>query len=356
MPGVNVAIIGCGYWGQNLIRNFYEVEGAVLKTVCDLEERSLKRVERRFPTVQLSQNFEEVLADPAIDAVVIATPISTHYSYAEKALLAGKHVLVEKPLTTSAARVLDLMDIAEQAKKKLMVDHTFLFTSAVRKMKQLIDSGEIGDLLYFDSIRINLGLVQSDTNVLWDLGPHDFSIMDYLCDLEPKSVSANAVKHLHCPHDNIAYVTVRFSNNLIAHFHLNWLAPVKVRTTIVGGSKKMIVYDDMENSEKIKVYDRGITQNHDPARRERMLTGYRNGDILVPNLENTEALKLMAQEFINSIREDRQPLTDGSSAYRVVRLLEAAQRSIEQNGREIDLDLPGRLRSQRAAALAAVVA
>lgn len=354
MSGVNVAIIGCGYWGQNLIRNFSEVDGAVLKTVCDLEEKALKRVERRFPTVQLSQNFDEVLADPGIDAVVIATPISTHYSYAEKALLAGKHVLVEKPLTTSAARVLDLIEIAEQAKKKLMVDHTFLFTSAVRKMKQLIDSGEIGDLLYFDSIRINLGLVQSDTNVLWDLGPHDFAIMDYLCDLEPKSVSANAVKHLHCPHDNIAYVTVRFSNNLIAHFHLNWLAPVKVRTTIVGGSKKMIVYDDMQSSEKIKVYDRGITQNHDPARRERMLTGYRNGDILVPNLETTEALRLMAQEFINSIREDRQPLTDGSSAYRVVRLLEAAQRSIEQNGREIDLDLPGRLRNQRAAALAAV--
>lgn len=354
MSTVNVAIIGCGYWGQNLIRNFYEVEGAELKTICDLEEKALKRVQRRFPTVQLSQSFDEVLSDPGVDAVVIATPISTHYAYAQQALLAGKHVLVEKPMATSAALVQDLMDTAGQVNRKLMVDHTFLFTSAVRKMKQLIDGGEIGELLYFDSIRINLGLVQSDTNVLWDLGPHDFSIMDYLCDLEPKSVSANAVKHLHCPHDNIAYVTVRFSNNMIAHFHLNWLAPVKVRTTIVGGSKKMIVYDDMENSEKIKVFDRGITVNHDPARRERMLTGYRNGDILVPNLETTEALRLMAQEFVNSIREDRSPLTDGSSAYRVVRLLEAAQRSIEQNGREIDLDLPGRLRVQRTATAAVV--
>lgn len=354
MSTLKVAIIGCGYWGQNLIRNFYEVEGAELKTVCDLEEKALNKVRRRFPTVQLSQSFDEILTDPGLDAVVIATPISTHYAFAEKALLAGKHVLVEKPLTTSAARVLDLMELAAQANKKLMVDHTFLFTPAVRKMKQLIDSGEIGELLYFDSIRINLGLVQSDTNVLWDLGPHDFSIMDHLCDLEPKSVSANAVKHLHCAHHNIAYVTARFSNNLIAHFHLNWLAPVKVRTTIVGGSRRMIVYDDMESSEKVKVYDRGITLNHDPARRERMLTGYRNGDILVPNLEPTEALRLMAQEFVNCIREDRSPLTDGSSAYRVVRLLESAQRSIEQNGREIDLDLPGRLRPQRTVRAAVV--
>lgn len=344
---VKVAIIGCGYWGQNLIRNFSEVDGAELTTVCDLEEKALVRVQRRFPKVHLTQSFDVVLSDLDIDAVVIATPISTHYAYAQQALLAGKHVLVEKPMATSAALVQDLMDTASLANRKLMVDHTFLFTSAVRKVKQLIDAGEIGDLLYFDSIRINLGLVQSDTNVLWDLGPHDFSIMDYLCDLEPRSVSANAVKHLHCPHENVAYVTVRFANNLIAHFHLNWLAPVKVRTTIVGGSKKMVVYDDMQSSEKIKVYDRGITATHDPAHRERMLTGYRNGDILVPNLETAEALRLMAQEFINSIREDRKPLTDGASAYRVVRLLEAAQRSIEQNGREIDLDLPGRLRIQR---------
>lgn len=347
MSTVKVGIIGCGYWGQNLIRNFSEVDGGELKTVCDLEEQALKRVQRRFPTVHLTQSFEDILADPGIDAVVIATPISTHYSYAQQALLAGKHVLVEKPMATSAALVQDLMETASQAKRKLMVDHTFLYTSAVRKMKQLIDAGDIGDLLYFDSIRINLGLVQSDTNVLWDLGPHDFSIMDYLCDLEPRSVSATAVKHLHCPYEDVAYVTVRFANNLIAHFHLNWLSPVKVRTTIVGGSKKMIVYDDMQGSEKIKIYDRGITATHDPMRRERMLTGYRNGDILVPNLETTEALRLMAQEFVNSIQEDRHPLTDAASAYRVVRLLEGAQRSIEQSGREIDLDLPGRLRVQR---------
>lgn len=347
MSSVKVAIVGCGYWGQNLIRNFFEAEGAELRTVCDLDEKALAKVKRRFPTVQVTQALDEVLGDPEIDAVAIATPVSTHFSFAQRALLAGKHVLVEKPMCTSARLVQDLIQTAEQASKTLMVDHTFLFTPAVRKMKQLIDSNEIGDLLYYDSIRINLGLVQSDTNVLWDLGPHDFSIMDYLCTLEPRSVSASAVKHLHCAHDNIAYVTVRFANTMIAHFHLNWLAPVKVRTTLVGGSKKMVVYDDLQSSEKIKVYDRGITQKHDPQRREQMLTGYRDGDILVPKLETTEALRLMAEEFINSIRERRKPITDGAHAYRVVRLLEAAQRSIEQNGREIDLDLPGRLHVER---------
>jgi predicted dehydrogenase len=352
MLPIKVAVVGCGYWGQNLIRNFFECEGAELAAVCDQEEKSLARVKRRYPMTQLIQSFDDLLAEPSLDAVVIATPVSTHYPFAQKALLAGKHVLVEKPMATSAALVQDLIETAAQAGKKLMVDHTFLFTSAVRKMKKLIDAKEIGELLYFDSIRINLGLVQSDTNVLWDLGPHDFSIMDYLCDLEPQSVSANAVKHLHCQHENIAYVTVRFSNNLIAHFHLNWLAPVKVRTTIVGGSRKMLVYDDMENSEKVKVYDRGITLNHDASRREKMLTGYRNGDITVPHLETSEALRLMAQEFIDSIREDRNPLTDGASAYRVVRLLEAAQRSIDQNGREVDLDLPGRLPAQRLSSVA----
>lgn len=347
MSSVKMAIVGCGYWGQNLIRNFFEAEGAELTTVCDSDENALAKVRRRFPTLQLSKSLDEVLDDPNIDAVAFATPASTHFPFAQRALLAGKHVLVEKPMCTSAGLVQELMDIAEQTARTLMVDHTFLYTPAVRKMKKLIDSGEIGDMLYYDSIRINLGLVQSDTNVLWDLGPHDFSIMDYLCPLEPRSVSASAVKHLHCQHDNIAYVTVRFANTMIAHFHLNWLAPVKVRTTLVGGSKKMLVYDDLQSSEKIKVYDRGITEKHDPQRRERMLTGYRDGDILVPKLETTEALRLMAEEFVNSIREHRRPITDGVHAYRVVRLLEAAQRSIEQHGREIDLDLPGRLHGER---------
>lgn len=285
----------------------------------------------------VTQNYKDVLADPRVEAVVLATPVSTHYPFAYQALQAGKHVLVEKPLAQSSCQVQDLIQLSERMEKTLMVDHTFLYTGAVRRMKTLVDSGEIGDLLYFDSIRISLGLVQSDINVLWDLGPHDLSIMDSLCKREPVSISATGVKHLETPYQDIAYVTVQFEGNLIAHFYLNWLSPVKVRRTLVGGSKKTIVYDDMENSEKIRVYDKGITQNHDPERRAKMLTGYRNGDMLAPNLESTEALRLMAREFVTSVAEKRAPLSDGHAGLRIVRLLEAAQESMEQNGRAVHL-------------------
>ena len=335
MQPVRVAQIGCGYWGQNLIRNFWEVEGSEVVMACDPNEKALERMRRRYHGVELVTSFEAALASPNVDAVILATPVSTHYDFAKRAFKAGKHVLVEKPMATSSAHVIDLIETAERVSKTLMVDHTFLYTAAVRKMKSVIDSGQVGELLYFDSVRINLGLVQSDTNVLWDLGPHDFSIMDYLCGQEPVSITATGVKHLGCDYENIAYVTARFSSDLIAHFHLNWLAPVKVRMTMIGGSQKMLVYDDMEISEKIKVYDRGITRNADPANRERMLTGYRNGDVLAPNLDTTEAMRLMAREFISSIQEKRAPLSDGYSALRVVRMLEAAQHSIQQNGREV---------------------
>ena len=335
MKPIRVAQIGCGYWGQNLIRNFWEVEGAEVIVACDPDEKALARMRRRYPTVTLTAHYEDVLSNPAVDAVILATPVSTHHDFAKRALLAGKHVLVEKPIATSSVHVIDLIETAAKQDKVLMVDHTFLYTSAVRRMKSLIDVGELGEILYFDSVRINLGLVQSDTNVLWDLGPHDFSIMDYLLGQEPVSVTATGVKHLRTPYENIAYVTARFDSNVIAHFHLNWLAPVKVRRTLVGGSQKMLVYDDMENSEKIKIYDRGVSQNHDPANRERLLTSYRNGDSLAPNLDTTEAMRLMAKEFIASIIEKRAPLSDGYSGLRVVRLLEAAQHSIQQDGREV---------------------
>ncbi|HUI41510.1 MAG TPA: Gfo/Idh/MocA family oxidoreductase [Terriglobia bacterium] len=337
MNGPGIAVVGCGYWGQNLIRNFWELEAASLAMVCDADAKVLSKTVRRYPAVKPALEYAAVLRDPAVDAVVIATPVSTHYDFACRALEAGKHVLVEKPMAQSTAEVLELIERAERHRRRLMVDHTFLYTGAVRRMKQLIDSGEIGEMLYFDSVRINLGLVQSDSNVLWDLGPHDFSILDHLCGADPRAVSATAVKHLGCPHEDVAYVTVRFDSSLIAHFHLNWLSPVKVRLTLVGGSRKMLVYDDLEPSEKVKVYDRGITVNQDPERRARMLTGYRNGDMLAPQLDSTEALRLMAREFVNSIVDGRPPMTNGTSGYRVVRLLEAAQRSIELNGREIEL-------------------
>ena len=218
-----------------------------------------------------------------------------------------------------------------------MVDHTFLYTDAVRRVKSLIEAGEIGDLLYFDAVRISLGLVQSEINVLWDLGAHDFSIMSFLCGRDPVSVSATGRKHLGYPFESLAYVLADFDNNLIAHFHLNWLAPVKVRRTLVGGSKKMIVYDDMENCEKVRIYDKVISMNHDPEDRERLLTDYRSGDVLAPNLDTGEALRCMAQEFVGCVRDKRAPVSDGYSGYRVVRLLEAAQRSMEMDGRPVEL-------------------
>jgi predicted dehydrogenase len=337
MSHLRIAVVGCGYWGEKLVRNFSELDEADVVTVCDLDSRTLARVKRRYPSIEVTQIYGEVLGDQRVDAVVLATPVSTHYPFAKQALQANKHVLVEKPLAQSTTQVVDLIELSERAGRTLMVDHTFLFTGAVRQMKALVDSGDVGQLLYFDSVRISLGLVQSDINVLWDLGPHDLSIMDYLCEEKPIAISATGVKHLNTPHENIAYVTVHFEGNFIAHFHLNWLAPVKVRRTLVGGSKKMIVYDDMENTEKIKVYDKGIVQNPDPERRERMLTGYRNGDMLAPQLETSEALRLMTREFVTSIVEKRTPLSDAQTGYRVVRLLEAAQRSIDENGRLIFL-------------------
>jgi predicted dehydrogenase len=332
-----IAIVGCGYWGQNLIRNFADIQEVEVKAVCDCDRTALARMKRRFPSVELKSDYDDVITDTRIDAVVVATPVSTHYPFARKALLAGKHVLVEKPLATSSAQALDLIELSHRQKRTLMVDHTFLYTGAVRYMKSLIAAGGIGDLLYFDSVRTSLGLVQSDINVLWDLGPHDLSILDFLCARDPVSVSATGMKHMGCPFEDIAYVSAQFEDNFIAHFHLNWLAPVKVRTTLIGGSKKMIIYNDMESGEKIKVCDKSVAVTHNAEHREKVLSAYRNGDMLVPNLDTTEALHLMASEFAAAIIERRRPISDGESGYRVVRLLEAAQWSLTHNGRPVEL-------------------
>jgi predicted dehydrogenase len=334
---IGVAIVGAGYWGQNLIRNFWDSDQCRLVAVCDTDSVVLSKALRRYPTIEVSQDYAAVLRHLGVDAVVLATPASTHFEFARRALEAGKHVLVEKPLATNTADVERLIELAAARQKTLMVDHTFLYTAAVRRMKQLVDSGEIGDLLYFDSVRINLGLLQSDTNVLWDLGPHDFSILDHLCNLQPISVSAIAGKHFGYPYEDIVYVTVKYDSSFIAHFHLNWLSPVKVRLTLVGGSKKMIVYDDMESNEKLKVYDKGVTFNPSAESRNRLLASYRQGNMFAPNLDTTEALRLVVREFLNSITESRAPLTDGAAGYRVVRLLEAAQKSINGAGQEIAL-------------------
>ena len=332
MTKIKIAIVGCGYWGQNLIRNFSDLPDVEVTAVCDFNLNALARVKRRYPTVELKQDYQQVLSDGRIQAVVIATPVSTHYPFTERALRAGKHVLVEQPLATSTQQALDLMELADKHGRTLMVDHTFIYTSAVRHIKSLVDAGDIGKLLHFDSVRISLGMVQSDINVIWDLAPHDFSIMDYLCSEQPVAISAIGAKSLGHPFENIAYLTAHFDGRMIAHFHVNWLAPVKVRKTLVGGTKKTIVYDDMEPIEKVRIYDSApaADKGHTPA-------GHCNPGMFAPILDTSEALSLMAREFVDSITEKRLPVSDGYAGYRVVRLLEAAQQSLQQNGRTIEM-------------------
>jgi predicted dehydrogenase len=333
-------MIGVGYWGPNLIRNFSDLDDAQVVACSDLSQERLNKIAKRYPGVKCTTDYEELLRNPDVDAVVIATPVSTHYPIARAALEHGKHVMIEKPLADSAFRSMDLVERAKAANRILMVDHTFIYTSAVRKMRDLIESGELGDILYFDSIRVNLGLFQKDINVIWDLAPHDLSIMDYLLRAEPLAVSAIGASHAGNNIANIAYMTLRFPNNVIAHFHVNWLAPVKIRQTLLGCSKKMVIYDDVEPTDKIRVYDKGITVNGSSEKRYQALVGYRSGDVLIPKIDTTEALQRVAQEFVSSIIENRAPLTDGLAGYRVVRILEAAQQSLEANGREVLLQEP----------------
>jgi predicted dehydrogenase len=333
---INVGVIGYGYWGPNMVRNFYANKDAKVVKVCDLSKDRLAVVESGYPTIKTTADYEEVVKDPGIDAVVIATPVSNHFPTAKKALEGGKHVLLEKPMTSTVDESEKLVELAEKKKKTLMVDHTFLYTGAVRKMKELVQSGELGDIYYFDSVRVNLGLFQHDVNVIWDLAPHDFSIMDFLLQKDPEMVSAVGVCHLG-DLENIAYVTVQYPGNLLGHLHVNWLAPVKVRTTLIGGTKKMIVYDDNEPSEKIKIYDKGVSYSDKKEDVYQMLVQYRSGDMLAPKLEPSEALKLVSKEFTDSIDQDRKPLTDGVAGLRVVKLLQSASESMKQKGKVIKL-------------------
>jgi len=336
MCNVRVALVGCGYWGPNLIRNFNEVDNTTVVACSDLSQDRLDRIRRRYPGVVCTQNYEELLRDPDIDAVVIATPVCTHYPIACQALDHGKHVMIEKPIADSSEHALDLIERAARRQRVLMVDHTFIYTSAVRKIKEFIDGGELGDILYFDSVRVNLGLFQRDINVIWDLAPHDLSIMDFLLRCNPLAITAVGASHAGNNLANIAYLTLTFPNNLLAHFHVNWLAPVKLRLTLIGGSKKMVVYDDVETTEKVRLYDKGLIVNGNSEKKYQALINYRIGDVLIPKLEATEALRHAAQEFVSSISEDRKPLTDGIAGYRVVRLLEAAQTSLERGGQPVE--------------------
>ena len=341
MKSTRVAVIGCGYWGPNLLRNFVENEAVELHWICDTDQERLTLMGRRYPSAQTTTDYQKLLTDPALDAVAVVTPVATHFQLAKKALLAGKHVLVEKPLTSTAREAEELIELAERHGRTLMVDHTFIYTGAVRKMKEIIQTGELGELLYFDSVRINLGLFQRDISVLWDLAPHDLSIMDYLLERQPDAVSALGSCHIEQGIENIAYLMMHFPGDFIAHFHFNWLAPVKIRRTLIAGSRKMIVYDDIEPTEKLRVYDKGVTTNRVGREADyQTLVSYRTGDMWAPKLDTTEALHYVVAEFLASIRGAYKPITDGYAGWRVVHLLEAAQRSIKEGGRQIKIPTP----------------
>ncbi|MFN2454868.1 MAG: Gfo/Idh/MocA family protein [Pyrinomonadaceae bacterium] len=338
-----VGVIGCGYWGPNLLRNFVENEAAELRWMCDQDEKRLESVKRRYSFAEATTDYRRLLDDPNLDAVVIATPVATHYKLASEALRAGKHVLIEKPFTADVREAEQLIELAAREKLTLMVDHTFVYTGAVRKIKEMVESGDLGELLYFDSVRINLGLFQRDINVVWDLAPHDLSIMDFLIDRQPIALTATGSCHVEPGIENIAYLMLQFDDSFIAHFHFNWLSPVKIRRTLIAGSRQMIVYDDIEPTEKIRVYDKGVTttiRSEDERDKEaayETLVSYRTGDVWVPKLDHTEALRYVCEEFLSSIKESRPALTDGQAGFRVVRLLDAAQQSINEGGRLVKL-------------------
>ena len=333
---VRVGVIGCGYWGPNLIRCFSEAEGSTVECVSDLRPDRLAAIRNRYSSLQTTQSADDLIANPRIDAVVIATPASTHYDLVLKALQAGKHVLVEKPMTTSTQSSMRLIEEAERRKLVLMVDHTFAYTGAVRKIHELISDAQLGQLYYYDAVRINLGLFQHDVDVIWDLAVHDISIMDYVLQLRPAAVSATGISHVPGGKEDIAYLTIFCEDNLIAHVHANWLAPVKVRRTMIGGSRRMIVYDDVEPSEKVKVYDRGIAVNDSPESVVQMMINYRIGDVWIPRLDTTEALQVETAEFIASIEQAKIPLMDGWAGLRTVQILEMATRSMKEKGRLIE--------------------
>lgn len=333
---MKAAVIGAGYWGPNLIRNFLSLDEVESVVACDRDEDRLAKMRKAFYGIETASDHRSVIDRPDIDIVAIATPVSSHHEIAKRALDAGKHVFIEKPMTASVAEAEELIELADKKNLTIFVDHTFIYTGAVRKMKEIITSGRLGEIYYFDSVRVNLGLFQHDVNVIWDLAPHDLSIMDHLLEQKPVAVSAIGSCHVGNELEDIAYLTLEFANNLIAHFHVNWLAPTKIRQTLIGGTRSMIVYDDIETSEKVKIYDKGI----DVTTREGVydtLVQYRTGDMLSPKLDQEEALAVGARHFVDCVLNGKKPTTDGAAGLNVVRILEASTRSMRDRGRLIEL-------------------
>ncbi len=333
---VRIGVIGYGYWGPNLVRNFSALDGVTVVSVCDNDKKALDRARKQYPAIDFFTNYRDITDSDSIDAVVIVTPVSTHFELAKRALENGKHIFVEKPFTASIGEAEELIGLAEKKKLKIMVDHTFLFTPAVRKIKEVVDNNTLGELYYYDSTRVNLGLFQHDVNVIWDLAPHDFSGMDYLIKERPTAIVATGGAHFQKSLENIAHITAFFDSNKIAHFNVNWLSPVKIRTTLIGGEKKMLVWNDLETDEKIKIYDKGVKMDSTEGV-YKLLVEYRSGDMWAPRLEHTEALKSETEYFIDCILNDKTPINDGHAGLRIVKMLEASDKSLKAKGKLVKL-------------------
>jgi len=327
---MNFGVIGYGYWGPNIVRNLSSLERVKVHTIADLNAAARERARKAYPAVIVTCDTNEVLLSAQIDAVAIVSPVWTHYELAKAALENGKHVFIEKPLASNTAQGEELIELAQKKNLRIMVDHTFLFTGAVRRIKELLDEQTLGRLYYYDSTRVNLGLFQHDINVIWDLAPHDFSIMDHLIRSTPEAIVATGQRHLN-GHEDIAFMTVYFPEKIIAHINVNWLSPVKVRTTLIGGEKRMLVWNDLEADEKLKIYDRGVNITSD-ENLYNLLVHYRSGDMWAPKVEQGEALRRELTYFVDCIENCQEPFNDGRSGLRVVRMLEAASKSLQTRG------------------------
>lgn len=332
---IRVGVIGYGYWGPNIVRNLHGLESTCVEMVCDRSPAALARVRKAYPGIATTTDPCEILTSPKVDAVAVITPVWTHYELAKRALENGKHVFVEKPFTSNSGQAEELIELAARKNLRIMVDHTFLFTGAVRKIHELTESGVLGDLYYYDSLRVNLGLFQHDVSVIWDLAPHDLSIMDHVIKAEPEAIVATGEKHLNGVED-VAYMTIYFPRNVIAHINVNWLSPVKIRTTLIGGQKKMLVWNDLVADEKIRLYDKGVEIASGEGIRD-LLVSYRAGDMWAPQLERLEALEVELDYFAECINNGKTPFNDGHAGLRVVRMLEAAETSIQKRGELVRL-------------------
>ncbi len=333
---INVGVIGYGYWGPNIVRNLQGTEGAKLVSICDKKPGILMKIRKNYPNIKFCCNYRDITRSSNVDAIAIATPVSTHFEVAKDALLNGKHVFVEKPFTSNVRQAEELLDLADKKKLKIMVDHTFLFTGAVKKIKELINKKALGDFLYYDSTRINLGLFQHDINVIWDLVPHDLAIMDYIIKDRPVAISAKGVDHFGRGLEDVAYVMAYFKNNMIAHFNINWLSPVKIRLTLIGGTKKMLVWNDVDPDEKIKIYDKGVKVKGEEGI-YKLLVDYRSGDMWAPKLDRSEALKVELQLFVKYIKSSCPVINDGHAGLRILKMLEATDKSLKNGGKVIKL-------------------